>query len=117
MGGGHHIYIYWKRKWKLLFLWCRVQAYRQPYRVPSYLNSRSMGYVSIGCIEPSSHYLGNWSPVGINREDDESRTRQFNLEPIALPWMEDISHLKNRVYHIMGTLRSPSTLAKRCHGP
>ena len=28
----------------------------------SYLNSRLLGYVTIGYIEPSSHYLGNWSP-------------------------------------------------------
>ena len=34
-----------------------------PYpRAPSYLNSRLLGYVTIGYIEPSSHYLGNWSP-------------------------------------------------------
>ena len=31
-------------------------------RAPSYLNSRLLGYVTIGYIEPSSHYLGNWSP-------------------------------------------------------
>ena len=31
-------------------------------RAPSYLNSRSLGYVTIGYIEPSSYYLGNWSP-------------------------------------------------------
>ena len=29
---------------------------------PSYLNSRLLGYVTIGYIESSSHYLGNWSP-------------------------------------------------------
>ena len=27
----------------------------------SYLNSRLLGYVTIGYIEPSSHYSGNWS--------------------------------------------------------
>ena len=33
---------------------------------PSYLNSRFLGCVTIGYIEPSSHYLGNWSPrVGL----------------------------------------------------
>ena len=31
-------------------------------RPPSYLNSRLLGYVTIGYIEPSSQYLGNWSP-------------------------------------------------------
>ena len=31
-------------------------------RAPSYLNSRLLGYVTIGYIEPSSHYLGNWPP-------------------------------------------------------
>ena len=31
-------------------------------RAPSHLNSRLLGYVTIGYIEPSSHYLGNWSP-------------------------------------------------------
>ena len=31
-------------------------------RAPSYLNSRLLGYVTIGDIVPSSHYLGNWSP-------------------------------------------------------
>ena len=30
---------------------------------PSYLNSRLLGYVTIGKIEePRTHYLGNWSP-------------------------------------------------------
>ena len=31
-------------------------------RAPSFLNSRLLGYVTIGYIEPSSHYLGNWCP-------------------------------------------------------
>ena len=31
-------------------------------RAPSYLNSRLLGYVTMGYIEASSHYLGNWSP-------------------------------------------------------
>ena len=31
-------------------------------RVSSYLNSRLLDYVTIGYIEPSSHYLGNWEP-------------------------------------------------------
>ena len=31
-------------------------------RAPSYLNSRLLGYVTTGYIEPSSHSLGNWSP-------------------------------------------------------
>ena len=31
-------------------------------RAPSYLNSGLLGCVTIGYIEPSSHYLGNWSP-------------------------------------------------------
>ena len=31
-------------------------------RTPSYLNSRLPGYVTIGDIEPRTHYLGNWSP-------------------------------------------------------
>ena len=31
-------------------------------RAPSYLSSRLLGYVTIGYIEPSSHYLGYWSP-------------------------------------------------------
>ena len=29
---------------------------------PSNLNNRLLGYVTIGYIEPSSHYFGNWSP-------------------------------------------------------
>ena len=32
-------------------------------RAPSCLNSRLLGYVTIGNIEPSSHYLGYWSPA------------------------------------------------------
>ena len=31
-------------------------------RAHSYLSSRLLGYVTIGYIVPSSHYLGNWSP-------------------------------------------------------
>ena len=31
-------------------------------RAPSYLNSRLLGYVNIGYIVPSSHYLGNFEP-------------------------------------------------------
>ena len=31
-------------------------------RAPGYLNSRLLGCVTIGYLEPSSHYLGNWSP-------------------------------------------------------
>ena len=31
-------------------------------RAPSYLNSSLLGYVTVGYIVPSSHYLGNWSP-------------------------------------------------------
>ena len=31
-------------------------------RTPNYLNSRLPGYVTIGYIEPRTHYLGNWSP-------------------------------------------------------
>ena len=33
-------------------------------RAPSYPNSRLLGYVSIGYIEPRTHDLGNWSPRG-----------------------------------------------------
>ena len=29
---------------------------------PSCLNSRPLGYVPIGYIEPRTRYLGNWSP-------------------------------------------------------
>ena len=40
-----------------------------PYpRAPSYLNSRLLGNVTIGYIEPSSHYLGNWSARVNNSE-------------------------------------------------
>ena len=31
-------------------------------RAPSHLNSRLLGHVAIGHLEPSSQYLGNWSP-------------------------------------------------------
>ena len=31
-------------------------------KAPSYLNGRLLGYVTIGNIEPRTHYLGNWSP-------------------------------------------------------
>ena len=31
-------------------------------RAPSYLNSRLLGYVTIGYAEPSSHHLGDWGP-------------------------------------------------------
>ena len=31
-------------------------------RAPSYLNSRLLGYVTIGYVEPGTHYVGNWSP-------------------------------------------------------
>ena len=31
-------------------------------RASSYLNSRLLGYVTIGYIEPRTRYLGNWSP-------------------------------------------------------
>ena len=31
-------------------------------RAPSYLNSKLLAYVTIGYIEPRTHYLGNWSP-------------------------------------------------------
>ena len=30
-------------------------------RAPTYLNGRSLGCVTIRYLEPSSHYLGNWS--------------------------------------------------------
>ena len=43
----------------MLLLTSEVQV-RCP-RAPSYLNSRLLGYVPIGYIEPSSHYFGNWS--------------------------------------------------------
>ena len=33
-------------------------------RAPSYLNSRFLAFVTIGNIEPRTHYLGNWSPGG-----------------------------------------------------
>ena len=32
------------------------------FRLPSYPNSRLLGYVTIGYIEPRTHSLGNWSP-------------------------------------------------------
>ena len=32
-------------------------------RAPSCLNSRLLGYVTIGYVEPSSHYLGNWKDL------------------------------------------------------
>ena len=41
---------------------------------PSYLNSRLLGYVTIGYIELSSHYLGNWSPR-VYREIDRVKKR------------------------------------------
>ena len=31
-------------------------------RAPTYLNSRLLGYVTIGYMETSSCYLGTWSP-------------------------------------------------------
>ena len=31
-------------------------------RAPTYLHSRLLGYVTIGYVEPRTHYLGNWSP-------------------------------------------------------
>ena len=31
-------------------------------RAPSHLNNRLLGNVTIGNIEPRTHYLGNWSP-------------------------------------------------------
>ena len=37
------------------------------FRAPSYLNnlnSRLLGYVIIGYVEPSCNYLGNWEPSG-----------------------------------------------------
>ena len=33
-------------------------------RAPSYRNSRLLGYVAIGYIEPRYQYLGDWSPRG-----------------------------------------------------
>ena len=40
-----------------------VQGYVQVLpRPPSYLNSGLLGYVTIGYIEPRTHYLGNWEP-------------------------------------------------------
>ena len=35
-------------------------------RAPRYPNSRLPGYVTFGYIEPSSDYLGNWSPRVVN---------------------------------------------------
>ena len=32
------------------------------FEASSYLNSRLLDYVTIGYIEPRSHYLGNWEP-------------------------------------------------------
>ena len=37
----------------------RLVGFRRALR---YLNSRLLGYVLVGYIEPNSHYLGNWSP-------------------------------------------------------
>ena len=39
-------------------------SYRISYypRAPSYINSRFLGYVTIGYIEPGTHYLGSWEP-------------------------------------------------------
>ena len=40
-------------------------ALHQQFSYPSapiYLDSRLLGYVTRGCIEPSSHYVGNWEP-------------------------------------------------------
>ena len=34
-------------------------------RAPSYLNSRLLGYATIGYVEPSSHDLGIWEPLGL----------------------------------------------------
>ena len=46
------------------FLVCLPQHNPTPthLRAPSYLNSRLLGFVPIGYIEPRTHYLGNWSP-------------------------------------------------------
>ena len=37
-------------------------------RAPNYLNSRLPGYVTIGYIEPRTHYLGIWSPRDHHRD-------------------------------------------------
>ena len=37
-------------------------------RAPSYLNSRLLGYLTIGYIEPRTQYLGNWSPRVIRKK-------------------------------------------------
>ena len=49
-------------------------------RAPNYLNSRLLGYVTIGYMEPSSHYLGNWSPRA-KHSDGEPQKRPSLLRP------------------------------------
>ena len=39
-----------------------IQISNPDPKAPSYLNSRLLGYVAIGCLEPRTHYSGNWSP-------------------------------------------------------
>ena len=50
-------------------------------KAPSDSNSRLLGYVTIGYIEPSSHYLGNWSP----RVWEPLQQAMFAMQSLCFP--------------------------------
>ena len=56
-------YINWSKRFSIHSgIGNKMEAAELIPRAPSYLNSRLLVYVTIGCIEPRTHYLGNWSP-------------------------------------------------------
>ena len=63
-------------------LYCRV-AY------PSYLNSRLLGYVTTGYIEPRTHDLGNWSPRLVHSRSNMNKARRHPLTRLR-PYVETI---------------------------
>ena len=76
-------------------------------RAPSYLNSRLLGYVTIGYIEPRTHYLGNWSPRVKCRHMVSARDGQCHVlkKLLAVP----PPMLRPRLHSVAGRSRAPPT--------
>ena len=73
-------------------------------RAPSYLNSRLLGCVTIGYVEPSSHYLGNWSPrgsysPGVMHRSVDALIQRLGPDGVpCLPFFASMHHAGDRVH-------------------
>ena len=76
-------------------------------RAPSYLNRRLLGYVTIGYIVHSSHYLGNWSPRKALQIEEHELQRASSSSTFGLRSLDPEATMSNLETEAAGTNANP----------